>query len=148
MAKERSEQERLAIEAQAKITWGDSPREVQLWLQASGLSRVDAEQIVEACVGERSASMRKRGVVDTSIAIACGVATLVLGVVSWWFMNVEVPDAAEAGGRPASRLVARLAVAGFVLCVLSGLGAVHFGIRGGERLLRGAKAEGADMDDD
>lgn len=124
---------KLLWEARARITWGDPADQVLNWLVEQGADRVLAGQVVESLVSERAKSMRQRGARDlligTSVAVVCGLAMTAL--IAW-----GGPLRANGFG-----VVFGAGIAG-------SLYAVNLLVRGAERVIRGARVEGADSDID
>jgi hypothetical protein len=60
-------------EARAKISWGDAPQSVIGYLRTQGFSREDASELVEELFQERTALMRRRGIMKiiTGAALIC-----------------------------------------------------------------------------
>lgn len=125
-----------AFEARARLTWGDSQQDVLAWLIGSGVDRPTAELIVETCVRERSVAMRQKGLRDLLVGcVAVAMGTLGAVGAMLFFRSLEhVPG----------RLVG-LVVMAFVAIAVAG---IYWFVRGLERVLFGARAEGAVSDVD
>jgi hypothetical protein len=67
-------------EAHAKISWGDTPQSVIGYLRTQGFSREDASELVEELFQERSALMRRSGIMK----IFLGVGLIFLPFVTWF----------------------------------------------------------------
>ncbi len=71
----------LAIEARARIIWGESPEQIREWLAANGLQKQDIDFVVELSSRERALEIRKMGLTDLAIGIpvaALGLAVTIL----------------------------------------------------------------------
>jgi len=66
--------EKLIYEARARITWGDPPDEVRDWLNSEGLDSMRTDEILNACMADRAAAVRKRAITE----IVIGTVLLVL----------------------------------------------------------------------
>lgn len=65
--------EQLMVEARAKITWGDEPGAVRVFLLSNGMSPAEADTQLQQLITERTAAIRKAAVRDAVIggAILC-----------------------------------------------------------------------------
>ena len=127
-------EEKAAWEARARITWGDQRNDVRQWLVESGLTHVDAAEVVRCCIGERAASIRRKGVRDLVLglmilAVNSGLILLVVGM----------RDALQ--NLPARAPGIIVGVSGSVAIY-----GIYLTVRGVERMIGGAKVAGADSD--
>ncbi len=75
----QAELERLAVQARARITWGESQASVRDWLAAQGITEPWIDKILILVMAERSRSIRHKGLWDlfiglTAIALGIGLA--------------------------------------------------------------------------
>ncbi len=125
--------DKLLIEARARATWGESPELIREWLTDQGVEPDEADQIVRQCVTERASSMRERGMRDLVIGGPL-LALSVLIAVAAYYMLIG--------------LSLRLAALVITFCVLVGIYGTYRLIKAADRLIFGARAEGADTDVD
>lgn len=72
--------EQAAVEAKAKISWGDSPESVTAYLRMQGYEREEAKEMVDELYRERVALVRGTGIkkiVVGSILVCVPIATLI-----------------------------------------------------------------------
>lgn len=62
--------ESLIFEAQAQIIWGHPPEKVHDWLVSKGLDSMEADEIVRACLVDRTAQLRRRALIEIFIGSA------------------------------------------------------------------------------
>ena len=119
-----------AVEARARITWGDPPDEVRDWLVAQGVDRVVAEDVVAGAVRGRDLALRWKGTKDVvwGSALALGSFGLVLAP----FLVPRFFDS-DLGGAVG-------------LAFLAGLFGLSLVFRGAARIARGASIEGGVSD--
>jgi hypothetical protein len=127
--------EKLIVEARARITWGDSPAQVRDWLLTEKINDFEADEILRDLLAARSASMRKRGIVNLVVGTGAIAVAAAIGILPGLLENLEIPIRV---GRAYGLFMAGAGLIGIY-------GAKQW-IDGIERLLRGAKAEGADTD--
>jgi hypothetical protein len=127
-------EERLAWEARAKITWGDSRDDVCTWLEGCGMSPATAAAVVSVCLRERAGAMRGKGVRDSIL----GGAGLAIGLLIL-FAGIQL-----AGVRQLGRLPGLVMGVGILL----GMYTAYLLFRGLERLVFGAHSDGAVSDVD
>jgi hypothetical protein len=125
---------RLAVEARARVTWGDSIDVVRGWLSTEHVPHWQIEEILRPVLEERASSMRRRGTRDLFV----GVLLLALAVTL-----VFLPQELEKQNIPA---MGRFLGFFFAAAVFAGYFGVKQLIDGGERLLRGSRAPGAESD--
>ncbi len=53
--------ENVAVEARAKLMWGESPEKVRAFLEAKGVHRAEAEVLIEEVMVERAGDIRRHG---------------------------------------------------------------------------------------
>lgn len=122
----------LAIEARAKLIWGDRPSDVRQWLSTRGVTDEQIEVIVRHAMCERARTIRGMGLKDVLIGLPLSLGGTFLCVAAFKHNH------ADRVGR--------------------GMGAVFVAVgygffrtlRGAERLIAGARMEGSipEMDDD
>jgi hypothetical protein len=127
--------EKLVIEARARITWGDSAAQVRDWLLSQKINDFEADGVLRELLAARAASMRKRGVVNVVVGLAAIVAAAIVGWMPW---ILESQGIELVKGRAFSFFIVGSGLIGIY-------GAKQL-IDGIERILRGARAEGADTD--
>lgn len=130
------QQTSLAWEARAKIIWGDRPDDVHSWLTGRGIDPLTADRIVAVATSERAGTMRKNGARDLLFGIPITLAGAGGGIgVMAIAKTVNVPTKG-------------LAVLFAIVCIAMMYGA-HLTWRGFERILGGARVDGAasDVDD-
>jgi len=110
-------------EAKAKVIWGDSIDEVRTWLDGQGISSMQADEILAACVKERAVEFRKRGIAEVIIGALVFVLPLLV-VAAMYFMGIIFVWIAA-------------------LCYLTALYGLFRCAKGLWWLLRGAKSEGS-----
>ena len=75
------------IEARAKISWGDPPQEVVKYLMIQGFSYEEAAPLVDSMFQERSATIRRTGM----MRVVFGAGLMAVPVVAWfWFESIGV----------------------------------------------------------
>ena len=72
----QAELERLAVQARARITWGESQASVRDWLTTEGITQPWTDKILDLAMTERSRSIRRKGLWDLFI----GMTAIVLGI--------------------------------------------------------------------
>jgi hypothetical protein len=97
-------------EAQARISWGDAPKDVITYLMSHGFSREDASSMVEEMFRERSATIRGKGI----RYILGGIALICVPVLAFFYFL----------------FVGYILVKTFLLFVVIGLGGVYLVIKG------------------
>jgi hypothetical protein len=127
-------EERLAWEARAKITWGDSRDDVCTWLEGCGVSPKTAAAIVAVCLRERAGAMRSKGVRDSIL----GGAGFAIGLLIL-FAGIQL-----AGVRNLGRLPGLVMGVG----IMVGMYGAFLLFRGLERVVFGARSDGAVSDVD
>jgi len=71
------------IEARAKISWGDPPQEVVKYLMIQGFSYEEAAPLVDAMYQERTATIRRTGIVR----VVVGLGLMATPVIAWFVMS-------------------------------------------------------------
>jgi len=61
----------LAVEARARLIWGNPRSEVEEWLISQGLSSPEVKVIIETSWRERNLEIRKLGIRDITIGCFC-----------------------------------------------------------------------------
>ena len=128
----QAELERLAIQARARITWGESQASVRDWLINEGITQPWTDKILNLAMAERSRSMRRKGVWDLLI----GMTAIILGIGLVYGLVVLF------GAASLSRVFVVVFVAGF-FAALYGLYRILGGIA---RLILGGHFSGHDSD--
>lgn len=78
--------EPVAIEARAKITWGEPPEKVRSYLMSKNVGEKDATTLLNELVAERAASIRSDGFIKVALGAAMGVAPVAYYFVTHlWF---------------------------------------------------------------
>jgi hypothetical protein len=136
------EMEKLAWEARARITWGETTDSVRDWLRESGADEVSAQDIIAICLKERGRSLRLKGLRDLVI----GATSILLGYCGY-IVGVLIAQHVEKrlyvpGKNPGARVLILFGTVGF-LALLYGF---HLAFRGCVRLVLGARTKGADSD--
>lgn len=126
--------DRLAVEAQARVAWGDSVEAIRDWLTSERVASWQIDDILREALEDRAASMRRRGIRGVLI----GVLVLAIAVAV-----VFLPQELEKHGVPA---MGRELGLFFAAALLVGMYGVKQLVDGAERIFRGAAAEGADSD--
>ncbi len=73
------ERHTLISEARARIIWGESPSGVREFLISEGISDAEAGERIREFRRERSAEIRRRGITNACIGLAClGVAGILV----------------------------------------------------------------------
>src|SRR5207237_454236 len=67
------------FEAKAKISWGDPPRDVLVYLMSQGFSREEASEFVQELFRERALVIRAKGIKN----IAGGIALICIPLISY-----------------------------------------------------------------
>jgi hypothetical protein len=134
--------QKLAWEARARITWGETADSVRDWLRESGADDVSAQDIIAICVKERGRSLRFKGLRD----LAIGATSMLLGY-GGYLAGVLIARHVEKrlyipGKNPGARVMILFGTLGF-LALLYGF---HLAFRGCVRLFLGARTKGADND--
>lgn len=127
------EMEKLAWEARARITWGDSERKVRLWLIESGADSRTIKRILAVCLKERSRSLRIKGTRD--LFLAGGLFLAAVGSV----LGMHLGGAHEYLGMQISAFV-------WAVAFVTAMYGLHLAWRGASRLILGAKSKEADCD--
>jgi hypothetical protein len=70
--------DKLILEARAKIIWGESSSSVRAYLIANGISETDADAAIKVFNQERNAEIRRRGIKNILIGLPPVVASGVL----------------------------------------------------------------------
>ena len=118
--------ESLIWEARAKLMWGDDPREIHEWLEASGVDEGRIVDILRVCAHERDRAVRKQG----AIQIAYSMVLCLLGI----------------GGLFALCWTGlRLVEVGAVCALVAAVGIYRFAV-GLDKLVRGGRIEGSVSD--
>ena len=127
-------------EARAKLIWGSDAKEVQRDLEISGIDAQTVGAFMSICLGERGQAMRGKGRMDLAVGGALAAMGIVGAIavwqgVAWLQQQIDVP--------------AKLPGVLWGLCAVAAVYGVFRLLRGVERVLFGAKAEGAvdDMDE-
>jgi hypothetical protein len=72
--------EDLICKAQTRILWGYVPEEVNEWLVANGVDSAKAEEIVQACLVDRKAQIKRRATreifLGSAVVLMSGIAIL------------------------------------------------------------------------
>ena len=97
-------------EAQARILWGDPPKEVLIFLMSHGFNREDASSMVDEMFRERAAAIRGSGV----RYILGGIALICVPILAFLYFL----------------FVGYILVKTFLLFVAIGLGGVYMAIKG------------------
>lgn len=126
--------ERLTVEARARVTWGESIDAVRDWLASQKISHLQVDEILRVVLEEREASMRRRGVRGAFVGLT---------VLAFAVAIVFLPEELEKHDVPAKGRFIGLFFAGAILVGFIGVKQL---VDGAERLLRGARAEGAESD--
>ena len=119
----QAELERLAVQARARITWGESQASVRDWLTTEGITQPWTDKILDLAMAERSRSIRRKGL----LRLLVGLALVVL--CGGYLIYAFVSPSAKPGKATLLLLPA----------VLFG---IHLTFRGIELLLRGGRVRG------
>lgn len=130
-----SEQQALAWEARARITWGEQGDEVRTWLVDHGIDRDSAERIVTVAVTERAATIRVKGLRDLVLGLLAGVGGATVGLGAVMLANLGLFAVPIRG-------LAVLVAFSFVVFMYG----AHLTWRGLARLWGGARVKGAVSD--
>jgi hypothetical protein len=124
----------LINEARARTTWGESPESILEWMlsQDKTLTKDEARDILKPFVRERSRSMRKRGARDFLIS----AMLLAGGGIAAWLVLGYLAEGGEGA----------FAMLSLYACVAAMFLGGWFSSRAFDRLVFGARAEGADTD--
>lgn len=72
------ELKKVLVEARARIIWGNPISETTGWLKEKGLSETQIETVIQTCMHERAAEIRKRGFSDVVIGASLVIAGLLI----------------------------------------------------------------------
>jgi hypothetical protein len=123
----RSDRTQAKVEARAKISWGDPPREVLAYLMGQGFSHGEASEFLDELVRERTATIRGKGIMN----ILAGVGLFLVPVVAFFiFMGLGY-----------------ILVKTFVIMILVGFFGIWLIIKGANMLIA-PKTEKGDVADD
>ena len=111
-------------EAQARISWGDQPKEVLIYLMSQGFSREDASGIVDEMFRERTAAIRGKGIRN----IFCGIGLICVPLVAFIYFWI----------------VGYILVKSFLVAIAIGIGGV-FLVAKGAGMVVAPKSEQGDV---
>lgn len=78
--------EHIAIEARAKIIWGEPPEKVRAYLMSKNVGEKDATTLLDELEAERAASIRSDGFKKVALGTAMGAAPVAYYFVTHlWF---------------------------------------------------------------
>jgi hypothetical protein len=77
--------EPVAVDARAKIVWGESPEKVMPFLQAKGIGHKDALALIAELAKDRADSIRADGLKKTWIGVLC-----VLAPIAYYFVSMFI----------------------------------------------------------
>lgn len=117
----------VAIEARARMMWGESEEKMRKWLCAQRLSPRQIDIIIKECWQERHRSIRRMAVWDMILG---GMSLLGSGAV-FWIQEWHLPRYIQRDEVP---------WAAILFLVLFG---IWRAVRGIDRFIRGAKTEGS-----
>src|SRR5262245_19206032 len=109
-------------EAQARISWGDPPREVLIYLMGQGFSREDASDMVEEMFRERQATIRRKGIMN----ILCGISLICVPLIAFVYFLI----------------VGYILVKSFLFTIAIGLGGVWLVIKGASMVVAPKSEQG------
>ena len=124
-------------EARAKLIWGDRPADVERDLLAAGIDEPTVRAFMRLCLGERASAMRGKGLVD----LAVGGSLLALGVLGGILISLLLDQLRQQMNVP-GRLFGVL----WAGCLLAGIYGGFRLVRGLDRVVLGARSEGAVVD--
>lgn len=83
--------EPIAIEARAKITWGEPPEKVRAYLMSKNVGEKDAATLLEELVAERAASIRSDGLKKAALGAVMAAAPVAYYFVTHlWFEHWDL----------------------------------------------------------
>jgi len=125
--------EKLLVDARARLVWGEHPDDVRNMLLDSGLEPQFVDNVMHTMQTKRGRSMRKRGMKDALLG-----AGIIVGTTVWALGFLAISLHAGDYWRPFFGLATISSFAFFYGWFLV--------YRGAERLVFGARADGADSD--
>jgi hypothetical protein len=130
----------LAWEARANLTWGMLAADVEVSLLVAGVDEPTARAILEICLRERANSLRRKGARDTLVGVVL-LALALLGILGVIWLEGFI-------GRQGLMIPSKLLGLLLTGCILPGLYGGYLLVRGLDRVVFGARADGADSDVD